>query len=662
MTSQRTQALVFGLLAAAVLSSTLTVAGLKAGISPGVSPLVVLIAWAAFARRLRGSGTGFLNVAQVAGSGGMAVTAGVIFTAPLLQILAVRRASPGLAEYEALRADAAAATGAERAALLERLAVVKEQLLAATPAIDVPLLMGASVVGALIGFGFVGLTTRRFLSDPSLPAPEARACRTLIDAAVEHPDRRPRLAPSLFGGVLAAVGVQVAMLLGAAQQVFHGLRFTNVDQSREGWLFNLNISPIYIGIGGLLTLPTALAVFAGGVVHAIAGSALATIDPSTAADSWAVRFPDRSVRWIGGAAMTVAVVYSLYNFVRAGRAFAHERGTGGDDDRLLDLRPGQRGKLTLSIALGALALATWLFAADGATPFGAAILPTLLAVTAVMVVLGALLSLQVGSSASPVSGTIFVTTLVLCVVAAAMGRRSIDDVALLMPLIVTACVAVCAANDSSQDYRTLHLCGMPPRDAFVAQFLGLLVGALVVPPALFVAHEAYVLGSSELPAPQGDLFAKVVDGLLLGGALPWWPIGVGAVLGLAAVAVEIVGRRRGHLVPSMALAVGMYLPPYLGVGILIGALARRAGSGAKAAEGHRGTLTAAGLVTGAAGYELVLGVVLLVTGASASAFELDRASWPGWVPALVGLGGLGLVLFSLYANGRADRSSDRYGA
>lgn len=659
MLASRTQALIFGLLATAVLSATLTVAGLKAGISPGVSPLVVLIAWAAFARRLRGTGTAFLNVAQVAGSGGMAVTAGVIFTAPLLQILMARRVSPGLGDYDALRERALSAGGAERDALLMELARAKAELLAATPPIDVPQLIVASLVGAAIGFGFVGLTTRRFLSDPSLPAPEARACKTLIDAAVEHPEARPRLVPSLFAGVLAAIATQIAMLLGAARGVFHALPFTNADHSREAWLFNLNISPIYIGIGGLLTLPTAIAVFLGGGIHALGGALLATIDPSTAADSWALRFPDRSVRWIGGAAMTVAVVYSLYNFVRAGRAFAAEEGGAASDDPLLDLAPNQRGRLLGLVALGATGIGAWLIHTDGLTPFAAAILPTLLLVTAVMVVLGALLSLQVGSSASPVSGTIFVTTLILCLVAAAMGRRGVDDVALLVPLLVAACVAVCTANDSSQDYRTLHLCGMPPRDAFLAQFLGLVVGALVVPPALYVAHGAYVLGSTELPAPQGDLFAKVVDSLLLGGELPWWPIGVGLALGLLAVGVEVFTRRRGVLMPSMALAVGMYLPPYLGVGIMIGALARRLGSGPRHTDGHRGTLTAAGLVTGAAGYELVLGVVLLVTGASATAFELDLSGAPAWVPAVGGLGLLAIVLFVLFWNGRADRRTKK---
>ena len=37
-----------------------------------------------------------------------------------------------------------------------------------------------------------------------------------------------------------------------------------------------------------------------------------------------------------------------------------------------------------------------------------------------MVALGAIMSLQIGSSASPVSGTIFVSTLVICLVALAV--------------------------------------------------------------------------------------------------------------------------------------------------------------------------------------------------------------------------------------------------
>ena len=63
------KAIAFGLLVTALLSSTMVVAGLKAGITPGVSPLVILCAWSAFALASRGTGgKRFLNSAQVAGS------------------------------------------------------------------------------------------------------------------------------------------------------------------------------------------------------------------------------------------------------------------------------------------------------------------------------------------------------------------------------------------------------------------------------------------------------------------------------------------------------------------------------------------------------------------------------------------------------------------
>ncbi|MDP6954851.1 MAG: hypothetical protein QF599_02660, partial [Planctomycetota bacterium] len=61
--------LLFGVLISALLSGTLVIAGLKAGITPGVSPLVILVAWGAFSARASGArGRRFLNIAQVAGS------------------------------------------------------------------------------------------------------------------------------------------------------------------------------------------------------------------------------------------------------------------------------------------------------------------------------------------------------------------------------------------------------------------------------------------------------------------------------------------------------------------------------------------------------------------------------------------------------------------
>ena len=213
-------------------------------------------------------------------------------------------------------------------------------------------------------------------------------------------------------------------------------------------------------------------------------------------------------------------------------------------------------------------IAGWLWRNDGFTSFSISMIIAILVCCGLMVVLGALLSLQIGSSASPVSGTVFVTILVLCIIAIITDRRQIEDVMLIVPLAVAACVAICAANDSSQDFKTLQLCGLSIQRGFLPQIVGLLAGCVSVPVVLFIAHRAYGLGSEELTAPQASLFATVLDALLLqegGLASSWKPIAVGVTIGILAVIAEIVGKRRGFQLPSMAFAVRIYLPPYLGI-------------------------------------------------------------------------------------------------
>ncbi len=618
--STRTSLLV-GLALTVALASTLTIAGLKAGILPGVSPLVVLFAWGAFSKRLSaGSGSRFLNLTQVAGSAGMAVAVGLVFTAPLLPILESGRAGPGLTELNRLSLELAATApdSPERESRAAAVAAAREAILEAAPGVDLATLIAMSLIGAAIGFGFVGLSTRRFLSDPSLPAPEAKACRTMIEAAVSGPERRPALASSLGLGVLLGFAARIVTWLGVTrdklvllpwkENAFQKFAFTNADQSRSADV-SLQFAPLYIGIGGLLTLGTGLLVFTGSLTHSAGAALLASVDAGT---DLAEYFPANSMRWVGGSAMTVAVIWSLLRFAWQG-APAAPAGVNGEpesDPGLLHLPRATRALLVLSVALGLAGLVAFLLLRDGPTPFALAAAAALAAICAVMVALGALLSLQVGSSASPVSGTIFVSTLLLCLVALSLGRRSMSDIALLTPLLVAVCVAVSTANDSSQDYKTLQLCGISPRTGFFAQAAGLAVGSIVVPVTMVVAHRAFVLGSADLAAPQGALFATLTEALLLQGDVPRAPIGVGVLLGLLAVGLEIAGERRGAVWPSMALAVGIYLPPYLGFGMILGTLARAFGE-RKRQKQPEVILAAAGLITGAALLELVFGFALL---------------------------------------------------
>lgn len=608
--------ILFGVVISTILAGTLTIAGLKAGITPGVSPLVILCAWGIFAKLATSkTGSRFLNLAQVAGSAGMAVTSGVIFTAPLVQIL------------------------------------YKDKGMA-VPSVDWATLMLVSFAGALIGWGFVGLATRKFLTDPSLPAPEARACEAMIDAAVAGETERPRLGISLGLGLAVSFVTPLLVNLGIAN---HHVVLAEKTSGDRQFSFDAPFDPIYLGIGGLLTLATALLVAGGSFLRLFGDWALTGVGAEQAA-----MFPANSMRWVGGGAMTVAVVWSLFRFL--GNRTPKD-GEEKIDESILEIDTGSRNMLRLGILSGVAILVGWLFVQEGGiTLFGITMSFGVLAMAMIMVTLGAILSLQIGSSASPVSGTVFVTTLVLCLLAILVGRQKLDDVLLLTPLLVGACVAVCTANDSSQDYKTMQFCGVQVRDGFVAQILGLIGGCVVVPLVLYLAHEASVasaaegvvggLGSDDLAAPQGTMFATLIDGLLLSAEVPWYPILLGLAVGLMAVGMEIVGEKRDVQLPSMALAVGIYLPPYLGVGILIGALFRFFGEGGKGPR-NEGILAAAGLITGAAAFELLLGLAIVTAGFDPARLNIvDGADAMKNIVAIVGILAIGVLLFVNYRRPR----------
>jgi putative OPT family oligopeptide transporter len=269
--------------------------------------------------------------------------------------------------------------------------------------------------------------------------------------------------------------------------------------------------------------------------------------------------------------------------------------------------------------------------------------------------LGGLLSLQVGASASPVSGTVFMGLLVLSVTALSIGLEGMAGVAILVPLVVATCVAICAANDSSQDYKTVQLNGFQVSDSFLGHLLGLLAGALIVPATLSMAHAAYTLGSPALPCPQAGFFSTVLQSLFLKAEIPWGPVGAGAVLGLFAVGMDAFGKSRGIILSALAFAVGIYLTPAAGVGMMLGAMARWLPKRKLGASTHEGVLIAAGLITGEAICQLALGGMIL------SGVKLpggDGAPAPGMLSQVVGPILLVVILALIYRNNAKGRAAE----
>lgn len=624
----RKRATAVGVVISCVLAVAIVIAGLKAGITPGVSPLVVLVSWAIFYRSLRGSNAKLLlNLVQVAGSAGVAVTAGIIFTAPLLPILSASQGLP----YDGL------------------------------PLLKLTI---ASVAGALIGFGYVGINARRILADGSLPAPEARACEAMVrvaigdDTSTSTPETpvddddtmalqtaRPALTRSLipglahgvFASLLTAVGVASAHVTLWAQKIATA---TATAQTQ----IQIPYMPIFFGIGGLLSLGTAVAAFLGTVIRLSGEFWIAS--PSTNTAIWT----DTAMRWVGGGAMTVAVLYSLIGLalqsVNLPQEDEHDAPFLPD---MLHVSARTYRHLVINSAVGSLLLLGLIIVLGGVNLFSLTLVVTVTILAAFMVALGAFLSLQIGSSTSPVSGAVFLMTLVLCVVSLLAGRgQHQQDIELMTMVLVAACVAVCTSNDTSQDYRTMQLCRVPIAQGFTAHWLGVISAACIVPFAVVVAERTYGLGSAALPAPQGQLFATVVEGILFNQQLPWIPIAVGVGIGIVAVSMERSAKKKRVVMPSMALAIGLYLPPALGIGLLLGALARYAGDGGKH-ENSTSILIAGGLITGSALFDLLLGITLL-TGMSLDQFQIIAV--PQGAQNAIALCGIGLILWLIYRGAR----------
>ena len=135
------------------------------------------------------------------------------------------------------------------------------------------------------------------------------------------------------------------------------------------------------------------------------------------------------------------------------------------------------------------------------------------------------------------------------------------------------------ANDNLQDLKTGQLVGATPWRQQVALVIGVIFGALVIPPILDLLNTAFGFqgapgaGPNALAAPQAALISAIAQGVL-GGNLDWGLIGLGALIGVVVIVIdEVLARDRQALrLPPLAVGMGIYLPMSLTLLIPVGAL------------------------------------------------------------------------------------------
>ncbi len=225
----------------------------------------------------------------------------------------------------------------------------------------------------------------------------------------------------------------------------------------------------------------------------------------------------------------------------------------------------------------------------------------------------------VGSSNNPVSGITISTILVSALLLLGLGLDNQHGPIAAVLIGGIVCCAAAIGGDNLQDLKCGQLVGSTPWKQQVMQIVGVVVAALAMAPILNLLHNAYTIGSPKLPAPQANLMGTVAKGVFAGG-LPWNIIGIGAVIAVVVIAIDVMleKRKAKFRVPVMAFAVGVYLPFDLNVPIMLGGIAawlvQRVLDKTKATEHRRGEvermglLAAAGFITG----EALLGIGLAV--------------------------------------------------
>lgn len=537
-----------------------------------------------------------------------------------------------------------------------------------------PFLMSFLVcaLGGILGVLLSIPLRRALVVNSDLPFPEGRAAAEVLKVGATGDEASPDALERTRGplivlvGALTAAGSQIISFTGAAAASLTQFFRAGGGASQ----ITLSFSLALVGAGHLVGIAVGLAMLTGLLIAwGVAVPILSAGVPGELADV-AMTVWRTKVRFIGAGAIGLAAIWSLLKLVKpvydgivaTARAGAGAK-TGTDDDR--DISLGLIGALSIGcllligwllfdfIGTGALAALKWPLVLGG-------VFFTVLIGIFVATVAGYMAGL-IGASNSPVSGIGILATVAAALLLAVLVQPRLTGQEATNALVAFALFAVSIvfsiatiSNDNLQDLKTGQMVGASPWKQQLALIVGVLAGSVVVPPILDLLNHAYgfpgdpnraAITAAPLPAPQAALISTLARGVL-NAQLDWSLIGIGALVGLAAIVLEMVmGRAKLIKLSPLAIGMGIYLPmdstqPVV-VGAIIGWLYDRAMDKTPNGEmGKRfGVLLASGLIVG----ESLLGVLnagLIVATNKAAPLEVvgpEFAAAARWV---------GLALFA----------------
>ncbi len=553
-------------------------------------------------------------------------------------------------------------------------------------------------LGGILGVMYSIPLRRALVTNSDLPYPEGVACAEVLkvgstsDTAgsnVEH--GRAGLLAVLWGSIVSAVfAVVVATQLFAADvaQTFRIGRRGAVS----GYDFSLSFA--LLAIGHLCGIAVGIAMLLGAVIGwgwGVPYYSLLSGDLTTAAGALARTTWSTKVRFIGAGAIGVSAIWTLLKLVKpvvvglSGAMAANRARKTGKADTLpiteRDIPIGIVGVVTLVCMLPI----GWVLGYFANSSGLGAHLPTLIIGGIVYVFLmsffvsavcGYMAGL-IGSSNSPLSGigilVVIGAALLLVVGVKPYVGPEAGKALMAFALFTTAVVfnVAAIANNNLQDLKTGQLVDATPWKQQVALIIGVLAGALVIPPVLNLVNQAYGfvgapgadLRPNPLAAPQAGLISSLAQGVISGN-IDWSLIGIGVGIGAAVILLnETLARTtKGLSIPALAVGLGIYLPTQstlmIVVGTIVGYVFDRSADRTRNPEGAKqlGVLLASGLIVGESLIGVIISAIVVFSGKAAPLGVVG----PTFETASIFIGGAAFaaVAFVLYrwtlrmANGR----------
>lgn len=508
------------------------------------------------------------NMVQTIGSAGESVAAGAIFTMPALFLWA-------------------------KEGLIEQPSILTISLI--------------TLCGAILGVLFmIPLRNSIIVQEHgTLPYPEAQACAEVLLAG----EKKGSTAKAVFSGmgIAALFKFIVDGLKAAMGAIVVPLKSFKTEFSAE-------IYPAVLGVGYICGFKISSFLFAGGLlawfvmiplIVAFGGNTVLFPSTISVAELYAAggagAIWSQYVRYIGAGALAAAGIISLVKSLPLiCKTFASAiKGLKGTDSSGSNERTSHEINIkAVIIGIFITAMAIWLL-----PPLQAGIVSAIL-----IVVFGfffATVSSKmvglVGSSNNPVSGMAIATLLISTILLKISGDTGAHGMVSAITIGSIICVIAAIAGDTSQDLKTGYLLGATPKKQQIGELIGAVISALTIGGILILLNSAWGFGSKNLAAPQATLMKLVTEGVMQGN-LPWSYVFIGA---MCTVVFELLG------LPSLAVAIGIYLPIELTATIMIGGFLRKLmdrKNKASSCENSKGVLFCSGLIAG----EGLMGVLLAI--------------------------------------------------